>query len=258
MDPERPDDSNQNTAVIEEIHPGLISRDESLEAVNESRRDSPKSSQEIRLERYVKRKQSEDPIFKEPTIQKLIANGRKSNSKAAHVASEMLTTLLEGFGATVIIDHVRAPKLNLKPGGVIDGKKIKGDSGYGERSSFKEIWFTKENPQPFFGPDNDEAYIFAQHAAGYSIATVDFKTDNARLGTIIGKSICSAEETFHGNIGAFFALMDVLHLISIKTDVEHPLQNLFFFAVSLFDLQLDIPTHYQENLALVMEQSNGR
>ena len=174
----------------------------------------------------------------------------KTRSKKASNAIRMLTELLESFGATVVIDHFRAPFTDAK----------QGESGFGDRVPFSNIWFDQEGIEPHFGMDGleENVHIYAEEANGYSIATVSFGDESDLKGMIVnGKSICSADENFNGNIGAFFALFDVLSQIAFTLGLNHPLQHTFFLAIALCNIDMPLPAHYTEALNLVVEDGNG-
>jgi hypothetical protein len=221
-------------------------------------------TKEQRLERFI---QIRKAISKQKTgpAQTLLAKIHKIRSKKAGLSSDLLCELLRDFGAEVSIEHTLAPKLDIPVGA----------SCFGEREVMENIWFGEDDQEPHFGnlPDDiDKIYISAQQASGYSVAKVSLPISHSEQqieisGTInemekelskhfiivYGKSICSANETFNGNIGAWFALMDALHLISAKDNLGlfTPLRKLFSFAVSLLDVDFELPSHYTDYLDLM-------
>lgn len=209
----------------------------------------PKSDHEQRLERFIKMRKKISNHNK-GVVQKLVSDMQKNRSKNAGLSANLLCDLLREFGAEVTIEHTKAPKLDVLPG----------TSGFGEREIMEDIWFGEEDENPHFGnvpEDSREVYIYAQRASGYTVAKVSF-TGQGNTPTpkgiplhVFGKSICSANETFNGNIGAFFALMDVLNLLSRTEDFYSPLKQLFSFAISLLNVDLDIPSHYEDHLSLI-------
>lgn len=205
-----------------------------------------KTTHEQRLASFIRRQQKTHTQKK--NTQGLRSNIQKEQSKRASVAVDTLINLLEGFGAEVTIEHKKAPKLSIPSG----------ETGYGEREIMINLWFTEDGEIPHFGkiPDDDSSYISAQEASGYSVAQVSLSINpvETKNFTVFGKSICSANEYFNGNIGAFLSIMDALFILSRIKKVDHPLKNLFLFAVSLFDLELDLPAHYRENLSLAAKK----
>lgn len=201
-------------------------------------------AQEHRLKKHIALKQA---ASKKKDDQKVKSQFLKERSKLAKRAMTTIIKTLEGFGAEVTIEHERAPLLPLGSG----------KSGFGSRGVFKNIYFNEGDEKPRFGSldDSIEAHVFAQRASGYTVAKVDFHDNNPQIGVIFGKSICSADENFNGNIGSFYALMDALLIISNKKELESPLKNLFFFAAALMPLKLESPSHYEDNLNFTLEWS---
>jgi hypothetical protein len=222
------------------------------------------TSNDQRLVNFIKRQQKLAQSKKKDPKQLVLAEALKKQSLHARTAVDALIRLLKGFGAEVTIEHTKAALLSHKTG----------EPGYGRRNVFFNLWFNEEDSEPKFDSLNasfngDECYVSAQAASGYSVAKVVLPLDEGQHQvasasgdvkdiTIFGKSICSANEVFNGNIGAFFALMDALHLLSKKQDLGFPIGNLFFFAAALMPLRLESPSHYEENLKLALENRTTR
>jgi len=182
-----------------------------------------------------------------PAYQEIQSKNRKQAVKDAKIAVFMLGNFLLDNNVDIKITHRKTEILPLQAG----------ESGYGSRDILYNIWFTEQGNEPNFGTDNlDKAYILAEKSHGYTLARLIIPSNNQEYPNpliISGKAICSADEDYNGHIGAFFALIDALGIFSRMKEnwlQNHPLKNLFFLALSFFQItnHLNLPSHYQDNL----------
>ena len=89
--------------------------------------------------------------------------------------------------------------------------------GHGERSVIEDIWFTSTGTEPKIGTDTPDGsspegfFMGAKQCHGWTLCELEI--DDKQLGEILkfnGKSICSAKDTYDGNVGAYYALRNAL------------------------------------------------
>lgn len=139
------------------------------------------------------------------------------------------------------IETLRSMNVSIVPKHCINPIEInhRGISGDGTRQITRNLYFldnssTEPNTVDDIKDLPEDVILFAEKAIGYTTVTLTFDVNDETY-TIVGKTICSANDNYNGNIGVIQALQDAFNQIETM-NIETPLRNLASLIANFQDM----------------------
>ena len=197
-----------------------------------------KAIQDIRLLRIKKKKiqKQHQPIEKTITEHALFKKIHRE------LANNMMT-ILKSLGVSAVPEHQINP-LAVREDGV---------PGDGSRQITYNLYFpshdsTEAESVEFSADIPDDAVLVADEAIGYTTVELNFDDDDGNNHTIIGKTICSSNDHYNGNVGLLLAMQNAFDQIEARK-IETPITTLAHLIQGFQDLSvLSILSESEKNI----------
>ncbi len=147
-----------------------------------------------------------------------------------------LLKILRSMNVDVLPHHVVNPVITFE-------KDAEDRSGDGTHQITKNLYFQNDtDTEPLSCNDDkipNEVYLHAQEAIGYTTVTLKFDI-NGTTKTVIGQTICGANDDYNGNFGVILALKNAFDKIE-DAEIDHPMINLSHL-ISNLKRQIEVAT----------------